>query len=157
MNKKEKAFPLLKNKKAYFLYTMVETIECGVVLKGHEVKAVKARQVEFTDSYARITKNDEVLLYNMHLAPYKFAPLEEHHSLRPRKLLLHKAEIRKLKRKSEQKGLSLVPTAIYLKNSLIKVALALAKGKKLHQKKEAIKERSLDREMRQEAKRFMKE
>ncbi len=147
--KKTEIVPLLKNKKATFLYSIIETYECGIVLYGFEVKSIKKKQFNFTDCYARISKHNSVLLYHMHISPYAFAPSETYDPIRIRTLLLHKQEIHKIKRKTNEKGLTLVPIEAYTKNGLIKIALGLAKGKKLFQKKESIKERTLKREAQQ--------
>ncbi len=154
MNKKKPTdTSLIQNKKAFFSYSILEDYECGIELKGTEVKSIKLKHVQFTDSYARITKKNEIFLYNLHVSPYKFSVDELYDPIRPRKLLLNRQEITKLKRKTTEKGFTLVPTKLYQKRGLIKLTLAVAQGKKLYQKKESIKKRDSDREAQQEAKR----
>ena len=149
--KDNEIIPLLKNKKATFLYSILETYECGIVLQGLEVKSMKRKQFNFTDCYARITKKNIVLLYHMHISPYAFASSETYDPIRIKVLLLHKQEIQKIKKKINEKELTLVPLETYTKNGLIKIVLGLAKGKKMFQKKESIKERTLKREIQQES------
>lgn len=140
---------LAKNKKARFLYYVDESIECGIALQGTEVKAMKNAMFSFTDSYAKI-ENDELLLVSFHISPYKFGNLFNHDPDRIRKLLVHKSEIKKLKRKVEQKGFTLIPLKFYLKRGLIKMELGICKGKDLKDKRNTIKDRDQQRESARE-------
>jgi len=133
------------NKKAYRDYFFSNTWECGIVLKGGEVKSIRAGHVNFKDSYARMEK-DEVYLYSLHINPYEQASYLNDDADRRRKLLLHNKEIKKIYGLMTQKGLALIPTKIYFNNrGFVKVELALGKGKKLFDKRETIKKRELER------------
>lgn len=136
------------NKKAYFDYEIIDTLEAGIVLTGPEVKSVKQGNISLKESYA-VIKDDEVFLLNAHISPYKFAASEQEPT-RTRKLLLKAKEIRYLIGKTKEKGLTLVPTKIYLKHGLIKVELGLGRGKKKYEKKEKIKKRDIEREIQRE-------
>lgn len=135
-----------QNKKARHDYHIEETYEAGLVLTGTEIKSVRAGKVNLRDSYARI-KDGEVFLLNMHISPYEQGNRFNHDPLRTRKLLLHKREINKLIGLTKEKGYTLVPLKIYLKNGLAKVDLAVAKGKKLYDKRESMKKRDAQREI----------
>lgn len=141
-----------QNKKAYYEYTILEKYEAGMVLLGTEVKSLREGKGNLKDSYASI-RDGEIFLYNCHISPYSHTGQEGHEPLRTRKLLLTSREINKLSGKVEEKGLTLVATKIYFKNGLAKIEIALAKGKKLHDKRKAIQEkevkRDLDRQIRQ--------
>lgn len=134
------------NKKAYHDYFIEDTFEAGVELKGFEVKSLRLNNVNLKDSFA-IVKNGEAWLMNVHISPYKMATMFKIDPMRNRRLLLHKAEINKLKVKVEQKGYTLVPTKIYFKDSLVKVEIGIAKGKELHDKRDAIAERENKRKL----------
>jgi SsrA-binding protein len=134
------------NRKARHDYEILEFFEVGIALLGSEVKSIKMGNANLKDSYADI-ENGEVWLYNFHISPYKFASEKFNHvPLRPKKLLLHKREIAKLIGKTKEKGFTLIPTKVYTKNGLIKVEIALAKGKKLYDKRRTLKERELNLE-----------
>ena len=134
------------NRKARHDYEIIEIYEAGIVLLGSEVKSIKTGNANLKDSYADI-ENGEVWLYNFHISPYKFASEKfNHQPLRPKKLLLHKKEIAKLIGKTKEKGFTLIPIKVYTKNGIIKVELALAKGKKLYDKRQSLKERELNLE-----------
>ncbi|MBQ0162796.1 MAG: SsrA-binding protein SmpB [Treponema sp.] len=137
---------IAENKKARFNYSIEESIECGVVLEGTEVKSVKAGNISFLDSFAEII-NDEVWVKNFHISEYSYSSIFNHNPDRPKKLLLHQDEIKRLKRKVEEKGFTLVPLDFYLKNGRVKINLGLCKGKKLFDKRASIKEKDLNREM----------
>ena len=123
-------------------------MECGIVLKGSEVKSVRAGLVNFKDSFAR-AQGEEVYLYNLHINPYPQAGPWKEEPDRPRKLLLHKKEIKKLLGKVTQKGLTLIPTKIHFNSrGLVKVEIALGKGKKLYDKREDIKKRDIERSLK---------
>lgn len=136
---------LLINKKARFNFFIEETLECGIELQGTEVKSLRENRFSFGDAYARI-KDGQLYLVGFHISPYPFGNLHNHEPERERKLLAHKEEIKKLRRKVEEKGFTLVPIKLYLKNGLIKVELGICRGKKLYDKRETIKQRDLERE-----------
>ena len=140
------------NKKARFNYEIIEKIEAGIALKGTEVKSIRNRNVSIGESYAQI-KDNEVFLHNLHISPYEQGNRENHDPIRVRKLLLHKHEIKKLVAKTQQKGLSLVPLSIYLRKGKIKVELAIGRGKRLVDKRESIKKKTIEREIERIVKR----
>ena len=137
---------LARNKKALHEYQILETYEAGIALVGHEVKSIRAGKVSLAESFARVERG-EVWLHDMHVSPYDPASRWNADPLRARKLLLHSREIRKLIGATEQKGLTLVPLELYLSKGKVKVALALARGKKLHDKRESLKQKDIKREM----------
>ena len=143
---------IAENRKAYHDYHILETFETGVVLLGTEVKSIREGRVNLRDSYAR-AENGEVFVYNIHIQPYSHRGYAEHDPLRRRKLLLHAHEIRKLVGKTIEKGMTLVPLRMYFKDRKVKMALGLAKGKQMHDKRETIKRREVDRETRAAVKR----
>lgn len=138
---------IAENRKAMHDYHLLETFEAGIALQGTEVKSIRGGRVNLRDSYARV-EGGEVFLYNVHISPYGNRGYVDHEPTRRRKLLLHKQEIRKLIGKTVEKGMTLVPVRMYLKNGRIKVAISLAKGKQLHDKRETVKKREADRETR---------
>jgi SsrA-binding protein len=138
---------LADNRKASHDYHFLEVFEAGVALLGTEVKSIREGRVNLRDSYARID-NGEVFLHNVHISAYSHQGYAEHNPVRSRKLLLHRAEIRKLIGRVAEKGLTLVPVRMYLKNGRVKVAVALAKGKQAHDKRETIRRREIERETR---------
>ena len=135
----------IKNKKAYFDYFIEDTIECGIELKGTEIKSLRRGSGDLKDTFALI-RNGEVFLHNMYIAKYEEGNIFNHDERRTRKLLLHKNEIKKIKEKVDREGYSLVPLKAYLVNNRVKVLLGIGKGKKLYDKRETIKERDLKRE-----------
>ena len=136
-----------QNKKAYHDYFIDETFEAGIVLVGTEVKSLRLGMANLKDSYAMV-RNGELFLTNTHISPYKQADrFTRPEPDRTRKLLLHREEINKLIGKTKEKGYTLIPTKIYFKNGKTKVEIALAKGKKLFDKRETIKEKTVEREM----------
>jgi SsrA-binding protein len=135
------------NRKAFHDYHILETFEAGIVLLGTEAKGVREGKANLRDAYARVEKG-EVWLYNVHINPYSHRGYVDHDPKRRRKLLLHRQEIRKLIGKTVERGLTLVPTRMYFKNGRVKVAVALARGKQAHDKRETIKRREVDRETR---------
>lgn len=142
------------NRKARFLYEILETYEAGIELVGTEVKSIRAGKVNLADGYAFI-KNGEAWLTNVHISPYQgSSQYFNHEPKRPRKLLLHRKEISQLIGKIEQKGLTLVPLKLYFKGSWVKVSIGLGKGKKLHDKRETVKRRQDQREMSRAMKRY---
>lgn len=137
---------LTVNKKAKFNYFVEDEFEAGIVLKGTEVKSLRSGRVSLKDSYAGI-KNGEVFLYQLHIGAYPFAHHGNHEPLRPRKLLLHKQEIKRLYGKVNEKGLSLIPLKVYFKGGRVKIAIGLAKGKRKYDKREEIKRRDAKRDL----------
>ena len=142
---------IAENRKARHDYIIEDTFETGIVLAGTEVKALRMGKANLKDSYARI-KNGEVFVYQMHIGPYPFAYYDNHEPLRPRKLLLHNHEIKKLYGKVNEKGYSLIPLRLYFKSGKAKLALALARGKRSHDKRETIRRRDQKRELDRERK-----
>jgi SsrA-binding protein len=141
------------NKKAYFNYEIVESMEAGIALLGSEVKSVREGRVSLKDSFAEV-KNGEVFLLHMNISPYEQANIFNHEPLREKKLLLHRQEIKRLIGKIREKGYTLIPTKVILNDrGKVKVEIALAKGKRTYEKRRAIKERDLEREVRAELKR----
>jgi len=134
------------NRKAYHDYYIQETLEAGIVLKGSEIKSIRAGNVNLRDAYARPEKG-ELWLYNSHIATYKAASHNTHEPERPRKLLLHRDEIDNLAGKLQQQRLTLVPLKLYIKHGVAKVELGLAKGKRAYDKRETIARREVEREM----------
>lgn len=137
---------IANNKKAYFDYFILDSYECGIELFGTEVKSIRMTKVSLKESFVRI-KNGEVFVYGMNISPYERGNIFNKDPLRIRKLLLHKLEIRKINSKLNEKGLSLVPLKIYLKGSLVKLELGLAKGKKNYDKRESLKIKDSKKEM----------
>lgn len=145
---------LSDNRQARFLYEILDTYEAGIELKGTEVKSIREGKVNLRDGYVLI-RNGEAWLINVHISPYNRASnYFNHDPRRTRKLLLHKREIRKLIGKVEQQGLTLVPLKMYLKGSWVKVEIALARGKKLHDKREDERRRQDRRDIERMMKRF---
>ncbi len=135
----------IKNRKAYHDYTILETYEAGIELKGTEVKSIREGKADIKDSFARLFKG-ELWLMNAHISPYSHGNLNNHDPMRDRKLLMHRREIEKLIGKIHQKGLALICLSMYFKKGLVKVELGLAQGKKFYDKREAIKKRDIARE-----------
>jgi SsrA-binding protein len=143
--RKAAAGDLATNRRASFRYNLLERFEAGIVLQGSEVKSLRNGSVQLKDAYAEV-RDGEVWLNNMHIAPYEPAR-DNHDPERPRKLLLHRREIERLVGKTAERGLTLVPTRIYFSGPRVKVELALARGKEMHDKRRTIKEREQKREM----------
>ena len=142
----ETASVLVINRQARFNYEILDTFEAGIVLRGHEVKSVRAGQVSLNESFARI-QNEEVWLTNMHIAPYSGGTPANYEPTMSRKLLLNKKEIKSLIGKLQEQGLSLVPLRLYIKKNRIKVELGLGRGKKKYDKRESLKRKSTEREI----------
>ena len=141
------------NKKARHDYFFEETLECGVVLTGTEIKSVRSGGINLRDSYAKVD-DGEVWVYNMHISPYEQGNRYNTDPLRPKKLLLHKQEIRKLVGLTTQKGLTLVPVQVYLNNKgIVKLELAVARGKKLYDKRDDLAKRDAQRDMERSSRR----
>ncbi len=143
---------IAQNKKAYHDYFVEDTYEAGIVLVGCEVKSIRLGAINLRDSFV-IIKNGEVFMIGAHISPYKMGSYNNVDPRRTRKLLLNRSEINKLRGKVEQKGYTLVPLKVYFKDALVKVQIGLCKGKELHDKRQAIKEKENDRNLR----RVMKE
>ena len=137
------------NKKAYHEYFIEEKYEAGIVLVGTEVKSIRQGKVNLKDSYVNI-KDGEAYVYNLHVSPYEKGNIYNVDPLRPRKLLLNKREIRKLIGLVTLKGYALIPLSLYLKNGLVKIELAVAKGKKLHDKRQDIAKKDAERRMQRQ-------
>ena len=135
-----------RNKKARFNYEILERFEAGISLKGTEVKSIRNKNISLEESYAQI-KNNEAFLLNLHISPYEQGNRENHEPTRTRKLLLHRQEIKKLIGITQQKGLALLPVSLYIKNGIIKVELALGRGKRLVDKREDLKKKAVEREI----------
>lgn len=144
----EKTKLICKNKKARFDYEILKTMEAGIVLTGNEIKSIRLGHVNLKDSFAKININNEVMLSNMFIGNYQLSHIVSKQDERAsRKLLLHNYEIRKLKQQIDQERLTLVPLSLYFKYNRVKVELALCRGKRVHDKRQAIKERDVKREM----------
>ncbi len=137
---------IASNKTARLNYTIEETYEAGMVLSGTEVKAIREGKVNLKDSYA-LVEHGEVFAYDIHISPYSHGNRGNHDPLRTRKLLLHNREINKLYGKSRERGMALVPLKMYFKNGRVKLELGVGKGKKLHDKRETLREKADRREM----------
>ena len=139
--------PVAENRKARFSYELVERLEAGIVLLGTEVKSARAGGVNLKDAYAQV-RDGELYLVQAHINPYSHGTHENHDALRPRKLLLNKREMRKWIGKIAERGFTVVPTRMYLKNGKLKVEIALARGKRQHDRRAAQRERDVDRDVR---------
>jgi SsrA-binding protein len=139
--------PIADNRKAGHDYHLLETFEAGVALLGTEVKAIREGRVQLRDSYCKLERGEAYLL-GAHIGQYSHTGYGAHDPVRPRKLLLHRTELNKLLGKTAERGLTIVPLRMYLKNGRVKVAIALAKGKKIYDKRETIRRREADRETR---------
>ncbi len=153
MKQDRNKFKLLQKnkKKAYFNYEVIEDLECGISLAGTEVKSLRDGRFSFSDSYVTVDKQG-LTLVGLTIQPYTHGNINNHEPNRSRRLLAHKGEIKRLKRKVDEKGFTLVPTSIYLKGNLVKVQISLCRGKQLHDKRAVVKERDLNRDTRRELK-----
>ncbi|HEY0428352.1 MAG TPA: SsrA-binding protein SmpB [Pyrinomonadaceae bacterium] len=136
---------ILTNRAAFHEYHILDKYEAGIVLRGTEVKSVMSGRIQLKESYVTV-KDDELWLFNAHISQYSHGNINNHEPLRTRKLLLHRREIEKLERETVLKGMTLVVTRIYWKNGRIKFEIGLAKGKKLYDKRETLKNRTIERE-----------
>ena len=143
---------IAENRKARHDFTIYETFEAGIALTGTEVKSLRAGKANMKDSYAQVTRQAEVFVYNLHISPYDHGNIFNHDPLRSRRLLLHRAEINKLIGKVKEKGYALVPLKLYFKHGLVKMELALAVGKKLYDKRQDIAKKDQKREAEKELK-----
>lgn len=135
------------NRKANFQYEILNRYEAGLVLLGTEVKSLRESKVNLQDAYGKFT-GDELWLLNSHISEFKFGNINNHDPLRKRKLLLSKRELRKIRAQLEEKGLTMVPTKIYFKDSHIKIEMAIARGKKMYDKRQSIKQRETERKLK---------
>ena len=140
---------IAENRKARFDYFIEDTYECGIVLEGTEVKSVKNGNISFPDAFAEIT-NGEVWVKNFHISEYSFSSIFNHDPDRPKKLLLHAEEIKRLTRRVDEKGCTLIPLDFYLEDGRVKVTLGGCKGKKMYDKRAAIKDRDVQRDIQRE-------
>lgn len=145
---------IARNRKAWHNYEILEKLEAGLVLTGTEIKSIRDGSVNFKDSYA-VVKDGEMWLMEFNISIYTHGNIWNHDEDRPRKLLLHKREILKFYQKIREKGLTLVPLELYLKDGKAKVSIALAKGKALYDKRSSLKKKDQDRELRRVTKRYM--
>jgi len=141
---------IANNKKAFHDYFIEQEFECGICLAGTEAKSMRLGQCSLKESYVQISRDEEVFIYGMHISPYEKGNIFNKDPLRVRKLLMHKKEIRKLVGKVAEQGYTLMPLRVYFKNGRVKVQIALAKGKKLYDKREAIAKKDASREMERE-------
>jgi SsrA-binding protein len=144
---------ICQNKKAWHNYSIEDKYEAGIVLQGTEVKSLRDGRANLGDSYGKI-KNGEIFLIDAHISPYSFGNRLNHDPLRPRKLLLHKKEIRRLIGKVQERGFTLIPLRLYFSDGKAKVELGLAKGKKLFDKRETLKRKTMERDMERGRKGF---
>ena len=138
---------LAKNRKARFEYEIKKTMEVGIALQGTEVKSIRAGQINLTESFCRVDDRLQVYLLNAHVSQYDFGNIHNHDPLRPRRLLLHRSEIRRLYGQVKEQGLTLIPIKIYLKGGIIKMELALGRGKKMYDKRQTMKKRDAERDV----------
>ncbi len=148
--------PVASNRKALHDYFVEDKFEAGIALTGTEIKSVRAGRVNLRDGFVQI-KNGEAWLVNVHISPYDFGNRENHEPKRERRLLLHRREINKLLQKVSERGWTIVPLSVYLKNGIAKVEIALVRGKRLYDKRDAIAERDMDREMERELRRAVRD
>lgn len=146
LNKESHIKVISSNRKAHFNYFLSDFLECGIELKGSEIKSIRNNKVNIDDSYVLI-KDLEAYIINMNISIYEKSSVFNHDPLRKRKLLLHKNEILKLKNKVDKDGYTIIPTKVYLRKGLCKIEIALAKGKKIYDKRESIKERDVKRKL----------
>ena len=139
--------PRIENRRAWHEYFIDAKLECGIALLGTEVKSLRMGKATLQEAFARI-ENGELFLHNLHIDPYEKASIVNHEPLRPRKLLAHRREIKKLEAATRERGTTLIPLALYFKGSRAKVELGVAKGKQHHDKRESIKKKEMDREVR---------
>jgi len=138
---------LIDNRRARHNFELIDRFEAGISLLGSEVKSLRAGEANLHEAFV-VLEDDGAWLRGLHINPYRYATHEQHEALRPRRLLLHRHELAKLAKARGQKGMTIVPTKVYLKGSRIKVEIATARGKKLHDKRHALKERDAKRTMR---------
>ncbi|RKX91023.1 MAG: SsrA-binding protein [Spirochaetes bacterium] len=140
---------LAENRRARYQYAIEDTLECGIELRGTEVKSMRAGKFSFSDSYARII-NNELILVGFHISPYEFGNIHNHDPDRNRRLLVHKQEIKRFKRKIDERGYTLIPLKFYLKKGKVKLLIGIGKGKQAQDKRETIKKRDQMRDAERE-------
>ncbi len=150
---KQHSRPLAQNRKASHDYFILDTVEAGLVLTGTEIKSVRASRINLKDGFAQV-RNGEAWLMNVHISPYDQGNQFNHDPLRNRKLLLHKKQINRLEQESSKKGVTLVPLKVYIKHGFAKVLLGIAQGKRDYDKRESIKRRDQEREIRRTLKNY---
>ena len=143
----------IQNKKAKFDYEIIDTYEAGIALTGTEIKSIRLGKAQLRDSYA-VIRNGEVYLLNMHISHYEQGNIFNHNETRTRKLLLHKKEILKLRDRVEVEGLTLIPIKLYFKGNKAKILIGIARGKKSYDKRESIKKRDIDRDLKKQYKNY---
>ncbi|WP_025728337.1 SsrA-binding protein SmpB [Atopobacter phocae] len=146
MKKKTDDKPLAQNRKASHDYHILETFEAGMILKGTEIKAIRQSRLNLKDGFVSL-RNGEAVLKNIHISPFEQGNIFNHDPLRDRKLLLHRSQISKLEKETKVGGLTIVPLKVYIKNGFAKVLIGLAKGKKMYDKRESLKQKSIKREV----------
>jgi len=148
--KKVATKPIVKNRKAWFEYEVMDKFEAGIALVGTEVKSIREGKVKIVDSFCHITGDMQMELHQMEISPYRFGNIHNHQANRIRRLLMHKSEIKRLFSKVKEKGLTLIPLSMYYKDGIVKVEIALCRGKKLHDKRATMKEKDAKREIKKE-------
>ncbi|OGH00369.1 MAG: SsrA-binding protein [Candidatus Lambdaproteobacteria bacterium RIFOXYD1_FULL_56_27] len=138
---------IIQNKKAFFEYEVLDRFEAGIALVGTEVKSLRAGKVKIIEAFCRVTNDGQLELHQLDISPYEFGNQNNHDRSRVRKLLMKHSEIRKLGQMIKEKGLTLIPISMYFKRGKVKVEIALAKGKKLHDKRASLKEKDTQREI----------
>lgn len=154
-NKTPETNSLVKNKKAFHDYEILESLEAGIALSGEEVKSIRSKQINLKGSFVDVF-NEEAFLNGAHVSRYKFSSNSAYNPTRIRKLILHKKEISKIGQFINQKGVTAVPLEFYLKKGLIKVTVGICRGKKLYDKRETLRKREIERDIRRQVKRFGK-
>lgn len=137
---------IAQNRKARHDYSIIDTVEAGIVLKGTEIKAIRQRRVNLKDGFARV-KDGEIFLMNVHISPYEQGNIFNHDPLRTRKLLMHKKQIKRLELEAKNPGVTLIPLKVYIKDGFAKVLIGVAKGKKQYDKREDLKRKDMKREI----------
>jgi SsrA-binding protein len=147
-NNKAGDAPRINNRRALHDYTITAKLECGIVLAGSEVKALRQGKATLQEAFARVEPDNQLTLYGLHIDLYDKANIHNHETIRPRRLLAHKREIKKLADETREKGIALIPLAIYFKEGRAKIEIAVGHGRKHHDKRDAIRKREMDRELR---------
>ena len=147
-DQKKNLSPRIENRRAWHEYAIESKLECGIVLQGSEVKSLREGKAQFNDAFARIERG-ELVMYQCHIDPYEKSSIKYNHEpTRPRRLLAHRREIKKIEKETSVKGTTLVPLAIYFKDGRAKVEIGVAKGKQHHDKRDAIRKKEMDRDLR---------
>ncbi len=154
MEKKKNIKIIAKNHKARHRFAIIDTFEAGIELKGTEVKSIRNGKVQISDAYASVNERGELIVFNLHIAPYEHGTVWNHNPDRPRRLLMHKREILRLKTRIEQQGYTLPVLQVYFKKQFAKIAIGLGKGKKMTDRRQEIAQRIADRQMARARKRY---